>query len=187
MNFNPVRVNIDAWKGTGTVSGVHTHIQPVKLSKIEERVNRENSVTLEDGKVTVAKDLVVLGQLIAPGFPPPGGDMSLPTDPTFHTITTTGNITVMGNLKAEEEVTLGSVLMDSAVVPILAVGAIASDVENGSVNISAPLRALQDTTVLGRLDALGEVSLGNVSVSHISSTTANFFNAHASTMNVNAI
>jgi len=110
MNFNTRRVNVNAWKGTGTVFGVHTHQAPVRVAKLEQTGDTENTVEFKDDEVVVAKDLRVLGQLITPGFPPPGGDMSLPTDPTFASIHVTSQehgITVYGPVSAEGTITGG--------------------------------------------------------------------------------
>lgn len=137
MNFSTRRVNINAWKGSGTVNGVHTHTAPVRVGKLEQTGDTANTVEFKDDEVIVAKDLRVMGQLIAPGFPPPGGDMSLPTDPTFASIHVTSQehgITVYGPVSAEGAISGGLIestgeitAQTSLTAPTITTSNIASD------------------------------------------------------------
>ena len=54
MNFSTRRVNVNAWKGTGTVVGVHTHTAPVRVAKLEESGDREITVVFKVDVVVVA-------------------------------------------------------------------------------------------------------------------------------------
>ena len=94
MNFGTRPIDIDAWKGSGTVSGIHTHSAPVRIKKIQETGDLENTVELKNNEVVVAKDLRVEGQLITAGWPPPGGNMQLPEHANFKSLNVLG-----GNLK----------------------------------------------------------------------------------------
>ena len=90
----------DAWLGTGTVTGIHTYNNRLKVNDfpIERSTDAENTIQFENDGVVVAKNLRVLGQLITPGFPPQGDGSALPANPTFETITTTSSINVGSNV-----------------------------------------------------------------------------------------
>ena len=60
---------------------------------VVDPTNAQNFVSFESTGVLIEQDLRIQGNLHVAGWPPPGGDMSLPTDPTFNTVTTNGDIT----------------------------------------------------------------------------------------------
>ena len=98
MNFDSVIVDTDAWKGTGTVSGVHTHSAPIVLttnSKLASAEDQTSTLEVLSDKVVVEKDLLVKGTLIAPGFTP-GNPGTYPPNPTFSDVTFTHSSTNMG-------------------------------------------------------------------------------------------
>ena len=100
MDFGQVVTNPDAWKGSGVVTGVHTYVAPVVVSEIESISDATSKLEVKADQVRITKDLQVDGQLIMAGWPPPGGDMSLPEEPTFKTVTTMGDTIVKGELRA---------------------------------------------------------------------------------------
>ena len=105
MQFGTSAVDPNRWTRSGTVVGEHTHIAKLNLATtapLTSAEDNENTISFTEEGVEVAKNLVVLGQLVAPGFPPPGGDMALPTDPTFATVTTTGDITCHATVQANQ-------------------------------------------------------------------------------------
>ena len=95
MQFGEVTVDPDAWTGSGTVVGTHTHTAPIVFAdggKITNEIDQESTLEVQTTEVVISKGLRVIGQLVAPGFPPPGGDMSLPTDPTFNSVVCTDTL-----------------------------------------------------------------------------------------------
>jgi len=63
-----------------------------------------NFVSFETEGLVIEKDIRIKGELHVAGWPPPGGDMQLPTDPTFNTVTTNGDIVCHGALRGHSVV-----------------------------------------------------------------------------------
>ena len=135
MQFGSRHVNPNAWKGSGVVTGRHTHTAPlllgsdvpvasqrdstnqlkfddagVRFSKdvmvpsLVDPTDSTNFLSFETDEVVIEKDIRIKGELHVAGWPPPGGDMQLPTDPTFNTVTTNGDVTCHGVLRGHSVV-----------------------------------------------------------------------------------
>ena len=145
MQFGAVSVDPDAWTGTGTVVGTHTHTAPIVLAsggKITNGVDQESSLEVQTTEVVVSKGLRVMGQLIAPGFPPPGGDMSLPTDPTFNSVVCTDTLRIIGETTLEDDVKCDK---DLTVQAVVTAGKLESTGEiNAVTSVVDPLRSCSE-------------------------------------------
>ena len=130
MQFGSVRVDPDAWKQTGTVTGVHTYDNTILMNEnvpIAQVADETNTVKFEDGGVVIAQNLRVMGNLVAPGFPPLGPDNPLPPNPTFNVVNTNQLIThgngiferihVTGDAQVDGGVTADRVEADRFVLP----------------------------------------------------------------------
>ena len=71
----------------------------VSTTSLVDPADSTNFVSFETEGVVIEKDIRIKGELHVAGWPPPGGDMQLPTDPTFNTVTTNGDITCHGALR----------------------------------------------------------------------------------------
>ena len=98
MNFDSLIIDTDEWKGSGTISGVHTHTAPIVLTtnaKLASAADETSTLEVLSDKVVIEKDLLVKGNLHAPGFTP-GNDGVYPPNPTFSDVTATHSINNMG-------------------------------------------------------------------------------------------
>jgi len=106
MNFDSVITNPDAWKGSGTVSGVHTHTAPIMLTKLASTEDPTSTLDVLHDKVVIEKDLLVKGNLTAPGFTP-GHAGDYPANPTFGQIQVTHSIENLGVTTTNGLVSIG--------------------------------------------------------------------------------
>ena len=157
MNFGQLVTDPNAWKRSGVVTGVHTHVAPVIVSELESISDASSKLEVKADQVHITKDLQVDGQLIMSGWPPPGGDMKLPEDPTFHTVTTTGEVNVKGQLRATGGTYMGGVLRMAGTVTM------DTGIVNNDLTVSGDSH-LQKITMT-RLDG-PFASLGSLTVLH---------------------
>ncbi len=102
MQFGATVVDPFLYQQGGTIVGEQTHNARLNLSApLASSNDSTNTITFTQNGIEIAKDLHITGSLTAPGFPPPGGDMALPENPTFSTVTTTGDMTCHGTLNIQ--------------------------------------------------------------------------------------
>ena len=118
MQFDQRSINPDLWKGTGTVTGVHTYDNALKLNDraLERTIDETNTVEFNHDGVVIAKDLLVMGNLITPGFPPIGPSTPLPPDPTFRTVRITSGLLSTGDLQSGARVSGRTVLANEELI-----------------------------------------------------------------------
>ena len=188
MQFGAVAVDPDAWKNTGTVRGIHTYANTLMLQDvpIAREDDTANTVAFEEDGVVIAKNLRVIGQLITPGFPPPGGDMALPENPNFKSVNIVGgNLTLVPgselyvadtsylNDVSATNLTADSLTSNEADMTDLKVDVIQERTNGNDVVINSKVR-MQDLDVkkitADELDSTGKVQ-GNNIVAHESVVT----------------
>ena len=106
MNFDSVVSNPNAWKGSGTVSGVHTHTAPIVVTTLVSNDNSESTLEVLNDTVVIEKDLLVKGTLTAPGFTP-GHGSDYPANPTFGQVQITHSIENLGVTTTNGLVSMG--------------------------------------------------------------------------------
>ena len=168
MQFGTVTVDPDAWTGTGTVVGTHTHTAPIVFAdggKITNEIDQESTLEVQTTEVVISKGLRVIGQLVAPGFPPPGGDMSLPTDPTFNSVVCTDTLRIIGETTLEDNVTCDG---DLTVQAVITAGKVESTGEiNAQTHVVAPLVSATSSVTAPHIECTTLTTLGTISAKDI--------------------
>ena len=168
MQFGTVTVDPDAWTGTGVVVGTHTHTAPIVFAdggKITNEIDQESTLEVQTTEVVISKGLRVIGQLVAPGFPPPGGDMSLPTDPTFNSVVCTDTLRIIGETTLEDDVTCDR---DLTVQAVITAGKVDSTGEiNAQTHVVAPLVSATSSVTAPHVECTTLTALGTLSAKDI--------------------